>query len=96
MKIYKLDIDTDKPITQRIAVPKDCDKYGLVVNAITNGHTTKNLSCTITDGDETITPVKTLDDGSLLFVMSSIGNTSRNIKVAVSATPTKYEGVVVT
>ena len=96
MKIYNLDIETSEPITQRIAVPKDCDKYGLVVSSTTNGHATKNLSCTIYDGDETLTPSKTLDDGSQLFIMSSIGNSSRNIKVSVSATPTKYEGMVVT
>ena len=96
MKIYNLDIETSEPITQRIAVPKDCDKYGLAVKITTNGHPTRNLSCTIIDGGETLTPVKTLEDGSLLFVMSSIGNSSRNIKVAVSATPTKYEGTVVT
>ena len=87
MKIYKIDIDTNKPITQRIAVPQDCDKYGLVVKSTTNGHATRNLSCTIYDGDIARQPDKTLADGSQLFIMSSIDNTSRGIKVAVSATP---------
>ena len=87
MQIYKINVDTNKPITQRIAVPQDCDKYGLVVSATTNGHATKNLSCTIYDGDNTLTPSKTLDDGSLLFVMSSIGNTSRAVKVKLEAKP---------
>lgn len=92
MKIYKLDIDTSKPITQRRAIPQDADKYGLVVSANNGKHPIHNLSCTIFDGDETLTPSKTLDDGSLLFVMSSTNSGSRAVKVKLAAKPLLIEG----
>lgn len=92
MKIYKLDIDTSKPITQRLAIPQNCDKFGLVVSSTTNGHPTRNLSCAIYDGDETLTPSKTLDDGSLLFVMSSTDSGSRAVRVKLEAKPLLIEG----
>ena len=92
MKIYKLDIDTSKPITQRLAIPQDADKYGLVVSANNGVHPIHNLSCTIYDGDNTLTPSKTLNDGSLLFVMSSTDSGSRAVKVKIEAKPLLIEG----
>lgn len=93
MQFYKINIDTNKPITQRIAVPQDCDKYGLVISATRGeGKPIHNLSCTIIDCDNTVTPAKTLDDGSQLFVMSSIGNTSRNVAVQINAAPIVIAG----
>ena len=87
MKLYTLNIDTDKPITQRLAIPKDVSEYGIVVKSTTNGHPTRNATATIYDGNTTITPTRTLEDGSQLFVMSSIGSASRTVKVGVTATP---------
>ena len=87
MKLYTLNIDTDKPITQRLAIPQDASEYGIVVKSTTNGHPTRNATATIYDGNTTITPTRTLEDGSFLFVMSSIGSASRTVKVAVTATP---------
>ena len=37
MKIYKLDIDTSKPITQTLAVPQDAEQYGIAVRVLKDG-----------------------------------------------------------
>ena len=37
MKIYKLDIDADKPITQTLAIPQDAEQYGIAVKVLKDG-----------------------------------------------------------
>jgi len=92
MKIYNLSIDTAKPITQKIVVPRDTEKYGIAVTVNKDGEKMDNISCSIDDNGNTITPSKTLSDGASLFVMSSIGSVSRAIEINASTNPLEFEG----
>ena len=96
MKIYKLDIDTSKPITQTLAIPQDAEQYGIAVKVLKDGQIQVSASVTIDDGGTTLTPAKTLEDGSQLFVLSSVDSGSRDVKVNVQVNPLVIPGATLT
>ena len=71
MKIYKLDIDTSKPVRQVVSVPVGTQKYGIAVNATANGMRISSPFCQFIDGANTLSATSTLDDGSFLFELSA-------------------------
>lgn len=71
MKIYKLNVDTSKPVRQVVNIPVDTQKYGLAVNCTADGKRISSPYCTIIDSGNTLSATTTLDDGSFLFELSA-------------------------
>lgn len=71
MKVYRLDIDTSKPIKQVVRVPSKSSKYGIAVKATADGMRIANPKCQMIINGSAIQSSKTLDDGSFLFELSS-------------------------
>ena len=71
MKVFKLNIDTAKPIRQVVNIPVDTQKYGLAVKATADGRPIASPYCSIIDNGTTLSAAKTLDDGSFLFEMTA-------------------------
>ena len=71
MKVFKLNIDTAKPIRQVVNIPVDTQKYGLAVKATADGRPIASPYCSIIDNGTTLSATKTLDDGSFLFEMTA-------------------------
>lgn len=84
MKVFKLNIDTAKPIRQVVTIPVDTQKYGLAVKATANGRPIASPYCSIIDNGTTLSASKTLDDGSFLFEMTAnAGDGAREAMVYV-------------
>lgn len=71
MKVFKLNVDTAKPIRQVVTIPVDTQKYGLAVKATADGRPIASPYCSIIDNGTTLSAAKTLDDGSFLFEMTA-------------------------
>lgn len=77
MKIYKLDIDTSKPVNQVLSVPSGVEKYGIRVKVVAGEYNVKSPVCQIIDGSTVIEATKKLDDGSFLFELESGSEVSK-------------------
>lgn len=73
MKVFKLNIDTAKPIRKVMNVPCVGEKYGISVSATAGEYAVRNPLCQIIDGSTVIEATRKLDDGSFLFEMTSSG-----------------------
>ena len=73
MKIFKLNIDTAKPIRKVLNVPCVGEKYGIAVSATAGEYAVRSPLCQIIDGSTVIEATRKLDDGSFLFEMTSSG-----------------------
>ena len=73
MKVFKLNIDTSKPIRKVLNVPCAGEKYGIAVSATAGEYAVRSPLCQIIDGSTVIEATKKLDDGSFLFEMTSSG-----------------------
>lgn len=54
MKIFKLNVDTAKPIRQVVNIPVDTQKYGLAVNCTADGKHISSPFCQLIDGTTTL------------------------------------------
>lgn len=84
MKIYKLDIDTSKPIRQVVQMQQNSEGV-LSVNVSNDGKYIRNLSCAMyEDGNE----ISAIADGDNSFGYKlNVGDTSHTVKVTAKSAP---------
>ena len=84
MKIYKLDIDTSKPIRQVVQMQQN-STGALSVDVSNDGKYIRNLSCTIYDGGTELSAYTTTDVGAGYKV--DVGTEPKYVKVVAKSTP---------
>lgn len=84
MKIYKLDIDTSKPIRKVVQMQQN-STGALSVDVSNDGKYIRNLSCALYDGDVELSAYATTDVGAGYKI--DIGNETKVVKFTAQSTP---------
>lgn len=84
MKIYKLDIDTSKPIRKVVQMQQNAT--GALSVEVTNaGRPIRNLSCALYDGETALSAYAELSSGDGYKIY--IGDTPKVVKFTAKSTP---------
>ena len=86
MKIYKLDIDTSKPIRKVVQMQQN-STGALSVDVSNDGKYIRNLSCALYDGDTELSAYATTDVGAGYKI--DMGDTTKVVKFTAKSVPTE-------
>ena len=84
MKVYKLDIDTSKPIRKVVQMQQN-STGALSVDVSNDGKYIRNLSCALYDGDTELSSYATTDVGAGYKI--DMGTDTKVVKLTVKSTP---------
>lgn len=86
MKIYKLDIDTSKPIRKVVQMQQN-STGALSVDVSNDGKYIRNLSCALYDGDTELSAYATTDVGAGYKI--DMGTDTKVVKFTAKSVPTE-------
>ena len=92
MKIYKLDIDTSKPIRKVVQMQQN-STGALSVDVSNDGKYIRNLSCALYDGDTELSSYATTDVGAGYKI--DMGNETKVVKFTAKSVPTECSASVI-
>lgn len=84
MKIYKLDIDTSKPIRKVVQMQQN-STGALSVDVSNDGKYIRNLSCALYDGNTELSAYATTDVGAGFKI--DMGDETKVVKFTAKSTP---------
>ena len=92
MKIYKLDIDTSKPIRKVVQMQQN-STGALSVDVSNDGKYIRNLSCALYEGDTELSAYATTDVGAGYKI--DMGNETKVVKFTAKSVPTECSASVI-